>query len=435
MKTNNFILNKYIGILLCSMLMLFACSKKDDPGQEPDRVEKAELVLAASATEITVAQAVTLEVTADGKDIDADIYINNNKIDGTNHTFEVTGTYSVIAKKEGYTDSKEVEITVMAEKKKVATASFSKVATRAYPTTFEADRSDRISIINEHIYVMERQNRKFRRYSLTADKWDDLASKNLLYSGVAGYLTKHTGYLTDRKGQSDKSVLVYLGGGYDELNIYYPPGYPHSGLKDSWTSESVLASDQHGERGVASDGDYIYFMGNARNEKYSRRIDRYVIAHDLWEEGIGVLPDNMGLYTQAVSTDKKLFIAGRNTERDPVFLVYDLQTQTTESKPVPMDIYSTGSTTSGNNTMVVYLDYLIYMLPNKQSKATSVNLYVYDLKTEEWLENNIEIKTDLFSNSDYNASLLLSSSGKIYAAGSKAGDFVLYEVDFKVTEQ
>src|SRR5690606_16780809 len=151
-----------------------------DPG--PDPVKKAALVLTASVTEITVAQAVTFEVTADEKAIDADIYIDNTKIDGTTHTFEVTGTYTAVAKKEGYTDSEEVEIVVMAEKKKVATATFTKMNTAAYPTTFIGNRFDHISIMNEHIYVMEDENKKFRRYSLSADLWENLDNESSLYS-------------------------------------------------------------------------------------------------------------------------------------------------------------------------------------------------------------------------------------------------------------
>src|SRR5690606_32584467 len=111
-----------------------------------------------------------------------------------------------VAKKEGYTDSKEVEITVKAEKKKVATATFTKMNTAAYPTTFIGNSYDHISIMNEHIYVMEDENEKFRRYSLSADLWEDLANGSSLYSGIAGYLTHH-------KGANNKDMLVYLGGG------------------------------------------------------------------------------------------------------------------------------------------------------------------------------------------------------------------------------
>lgn len=172
-------------------------------------------------------------------------------------------------------------------------------------------------------------------------------------------------------------------------------------------------------------------MGNGRYENLSLQIDRYVPTHDLWEERIGYLPEKIDRYTQAVSADKKLFIAGLNMAGDNVLYVYDLKTQKTKSKPVPPEsaLYNLPS---WNSTLVVYQDYLLYMLP---TTTTSVVLFVYDLKKEQWLENSIKIEEDLFSSPSDNASLLLSSSGKIYAAGTRAGDFVLYEVDFKVTEE
>lgn len=421
MKT---ILSKYTSVVLCSMIVLFSCSKDDGADPGPDLVKKAALVLTTSATEITVAQAVTFEVTADGKAIDADIYVDNTKISGTTHTFEVTGTYTAIAKKEGYTDSKGVEVTVKAEMEKVATATFTKMNIAAYPTTFIGNYYDRISIMNEHIYVMEDENKKFRRYSLSADLWENLDNESSLYSGIAGYLTHH-------KEANNKDVLVFLGGSQGKLNIYYPSEYPDASLKDSWTSESVMLDDELGERGAASDGEHIYFMGNGRYENLSLQIDRYVPTHDLWEERIGYLPEKIDGYTQAVSADKKLFIAGLNMAGDNVLYVYDLKTQKTKSKPVPPEsaLYNLPS---WNSTLVVYQDYLLYMLP---TTTTSVVLFVYDLKKEQWLENSIKIEEDLFSSPSDNASLLLSSSGKIYAAGTRAGDFVLYEVDFKVTEE
>src|SRR5690606_18190941 len=136
---------------------------------------------------------------------------------------------------------------------------------------------------------------------------------------------------------------------------------------------------------------------------------------------------------QALFNDNKIYVTGISSTDDNVFLVYDLLTQTTEYKPLtpaePVFNY-----TSYNNTMVVYQDFLIYMLPSGNN-STSVNLYVYDLEEGQWLEDEIKVEMDLFSKSSDNASLLVSDSGKLYVAGAKAGDFVVYEVDFSVSEQ
>lgn len=112
MKTNTFLLYKYTSLLLCSLMLLFSCSKNDDPGIEPDTDEKLQLVIKASAMEVMEGEEVTFEVTADDETINADIYIDNDKISGASHTFDNAGTYAVIAKKEGYIDSKDISIIV-----------------------------------------------------------------------------------------------------------------------------------------------------------------------------------------------------------------------------------------------------------------------------------------------------------------------------------
>lgn len=98
--------NTYALLLLCSMLLFFSCEKKE--GLSP--VNPMELVLTASATDIDKGDEVTFKVTVDGEAVDAEIYINNSKISGITHAFEAGGTFQVIAKKEGYKDSKNIAI-------------------------------------------------------------------------------------------------------------------------------------------------------------------------------------------------------------------------------------------------------------------------------------------------------------------------------------
>jgi len=347
MKKQIFTYFKYAGLLLCSALLLFSCSKSDGPGNESDPVDKV----------------------------------------------------------------------------KIATATFTKKNIKAYPATFPGSRYDQIGIMNEHIYVMNDDSKKFRRYSLRFDLWEDLANENSLPGGISGYLTAH-------RGANNKNILVYLGGNQGKLNIYYPSEYPDATLKDTWATKIVMTEEENGERAAASDGEYVYFMGNSRAENYTGQIDRYVPAHDLWEESIGYLPEGIGWIPQTVFADNKLFVTGQNLANDGnVFFVYDLLTQTSTSKSVPFDLEVSGIC---NNTVVVYDNYLIYMLP---AGSSSVKLRVYDLEEEQWLEDAVAIEMNLFTKTSDNASLLLSSSGRLYAAGTKGGDFVLYEVDFKITEQ
>lgn len=103
---------KYLGIGLCSLFLLFACSKDDGPGRKPDPVEIGQLVLEVTASEIDEGDEVTFAVTADGKNIDADIYIDDVKIKETTQTFDKTGVYEVYARKDGYTPSEVHKIEV-----------------------------------------------------------------------------------------------------------------------------------------------------------------------------------------------------------------------------------------------------------------------------------------------------------------------------------
>lgn len=96
---------KLAGMVLCGTLLLFSCSKNKVPAPP-----KGELVLTASATEIDKGELVTFEVTADDIAVDADIYIDNNKISGTNHTFNDAGTYTAVAKKDGYPESEAIAL-------------------------------------------------------------------------------------------------------------------------------------------------------------------------------------------------------------------------------------------------------------------------------------------------------------------------------------
>lgn len=105
-KTHIQTLIKLTGLLLLSAFLLFSCSKKNDapPLQQ--------LVLEVSATDIDEGDEVIFTVTADGKDIDADIYVDDTKISGVKHTFDKTGVYSVSARKAGCTDSPKEDIEV-----------------------------------------------------------------------------------------------------------------------------------------------------------------------------------------------------------------------------------------------------------------------------------------------------------------------------------
>jgi len=108
MKTKHYL---YRIALFCGILLLFACDKNSASSDlEPDR--HPQLVLTASSSEVSEGDEITFSITADNKSVVADIYIDNEKIDGDKWTFEQAGSYKVIAKKSGYLDSENLQITV-----------------------------------------------------------------------------------------------------------------------------------------------------------------------------------------------------------------------------------------------------------------------------------------------------------------------------------
>ena len=103
------------GVVLCSTLLLFGCAKNSVPDEEPVPVEPTEngqLVLTASATDIDENEEVTFAVTVEGKPVEADVYVNNQKINSDKHVFTNAGDYEVIAKKNNYKDSDKIIIEV-----------------------------------------------------------------------------------------------------------------------------------------------------------------------------------------------------------------------------------------------------------------------------------------------------------------------------------
>jgi hypothetical protein len=102
-------------VLLCSALLFFACSK-DSHGQDDDTEtpteEPKQLVLTLSSQTVSAGDEVTFSVTADGQIVEADIYIDNQKIAGDKHVFESSGDYEIVAKKGNYKESDKVLVAV-----------------------------------------------------------------------------------------------------------------------------------------------------------------------------------------------------------------------------------------------------------------------------------------------------------------------------------
>lgn len=76
--------------------------------------EAKQLSLSASKTTITIGESVSFNITVDGTtESGAELFVGSDKITNP-HVFETEGTYDVIAKKQGFGNSNNVKITVVA---------------------------------------------------------------------------------------------------------------------------------------------------------------------------------------------------------------------------------------------------------------------------------------------------------------------------------
>lgn len=104
-------MKKVLLFFVSASLAVFgtSCSSDDSSGSE-----QSKLVLTSNILDVMVGESVSFNVTADGKtESGAELYIDSDKITNP-HVFETEGTYDVIAKKQGFGNSNNVKITVIA---------------------------------------------------------------------------------------------------------------------------------------------------------------------------------------------------------------------------------------------------------------------------------------------------------------------------------
>lgn len=109
MKAKQHLFFVTIATLLCGILLLFSCTKDDDPGT----VDKKQLVLSVSSTQIEKGSEVTFSATIEGQPVEAKIFLEGNEIAGNTYSFQEVGSYSAVAKNALYLDSKPLVITVI----------------------------------------------------------------------------------------------------------------------------------------------------------------------------------------------------------------------------------------------------------------------------------------------------------------------------------
>lgn len=110
MKKSSKVTRILANTFLLAFMFLMSCSKDDGPDPVP---EKETLILTPSSTVVSDGAIVQFAVAVNNVVVDdAIIYVDGVAIANDQHTFFEPGTYSVVAKKEGFADSKAVTITV-----------------------------------------------------------------------------------------------------------------------------------------------------------------------------------------------------------------------------------------------------------------------------------------------------------------------------------
>lgn len=107
---NKTIIQGLIGMLV--VCLAAACSKKQDPNP-PEEEEELQLELRADETTVMVGSEIMFEVIANQQPVmDAELYVDGQRINGYRFTFEEIGEITVIAKKTGFKDSAPLVIVV-----------------------------------------------------------------------------------------------------------------------------------------------------------------------------------------------------------------------------------------------------------------------------------------------------------------------------------
>lgn len=252
---------KYAGALLCSALLLFACSKdsdiskKPDP-KEPEPTEKGQLILEASATDIDEGDEVTFTVTADGKAIDADIYVNDQKISGNKQVFPNSGNYEIIAKKKDYKDSDKITIEVYAID--IFVSGFQNVTSNNVSATQALVWKN-----GEVLYELSdgTASAKVAGIALHNDDVYVGGVQSVGYNQEAKYWKNNTSHpLTDGKGSASVADIAVDDAG----NVYIIGGEHNNHKYILWRNDEIveISGQSRYARAIAIEDDHVYIVGN-----------------------------------------------------------------------------------------------------------------------------------------------------------------------------
>lgn len=241
---------------LAMIFGVFSCSKKQEPHPSGGD-EEIQLQLTADNTTVETGVEVRFTVTADGQSIiDADIYIDGQKANGYQHTFDEAGEMTAVAKKNGFKDSAPITIIVegVSDDVDIYVLGFDEKPLywkNGEPNVFEHEAVgdmifSRMAVANDKVYVAG--ERIYSSSRATAFSWFDGIFEELSESN--GFASGHGVYVADGH--------VYIGGIKNESSYVTSVVYWKDGELVAVAS-GTLGSTGGGP--VAVKGEDVYMAG------------------------------------------------------------------------------------------------------------------------------------------------------------------------------
>lgn len=213
---------------LAMIFGVFSCSKKQEPHPSGGD-EEIQLQLTADNTTVETGAEVRFTVTADGQSItDADIYIDGQKANGYQHTFDEAGEMTAVAKKTGFKDSAPVVVVVEEASYQVDIYVLGDEGTEGLnhyrplywkngePNVFEHEAVgdmifSRMAVANDKVYVAG--ERIYSSSRATAFSWfdgsfEELSESNGFASGQGVYVSDGHVYIGGIKNESSYVTSV-----------------------------------------------------------------------------------------------------------------------------------------------------------------------------------------------------------------------------------
>lgn len=251
MKKNLKVTRIFASSLLLAFTFLMSCSKDDGPAPIP---EQESLILTSSNSVISDGETVLFTVKVNNSPIEnATIYIEGHAITDYEHTFIEPGSYTVIAKKEGYKDSETLTITVNevlvdvyvagyehVNGKKTATYWKNGVAHHLTSGTNSAE-AKKIIIHNNDVYILVVEDYKTIKY------WKN-DQENHVYTEASGYTSARDMVITENGD-------VYIAGSSREAGVQTAK-YWKNGLVTNLPHNNFSYAT-----GIAVNGNDVYVSG------------------------------------------------------------------------------------------------------------------------------------------------------------------------------